>query len=98
MLVYSDKNCDKRPLIINHDTVYLRSNFKEVVDGEGTVGYEFEERQLTLLEYLKEAFPENQVSTDKAIAELLLLFSAYQESVDTAIAELSVLLGGIQNV
>jgi hypothetical protein len=44
MTVYSDANCDKRPIIIDHDIVYLRSNFREVVDSEGAPGWAFEER------------------------------------------------------
>ena len=87
-----------KPIKINKDTVYLRSNIREGVDDEGSPVWEYDERQLSLLDYIKEVFPENQATTDKAIAEIMLLFSAYQESVDTAIAELSMLLGGMQNV
>lgn len=86
-----------KPFEINHNTVYIRSNIHESVDSEGCPVWEYNERQLTVLEYLKEAFPENQVTTDQAIAELMLLFNAYQEQMDAAIAELSVLIGGLTN-
>ena len=95
MIVQADYNYSRKPLEINHNKVYIRSNFKEIIDSEGNKCLEYEERQLTILEYLKEAFPESLITRDKAIAELMILLEAYQKQSDEAIAELSVLIGGI---
>jgi hypothetical protein len=74
---------------INKDTVYLRDNVTKVKDEENnTEFWKYDEKQLTIKEYLRQLIPEN----DNAIAELMDLFCSYQLQNDEAIAELSVLL------
>lgn len=81
-------------LEINVDTVYLRSNIHEIENKEGYKEWEYTEKQMNILEYLKEIVPQNQEITDTAVSELSILFSAYQSQVDSAIAELSMLIAG----
>lgn len=82
---------------INVDTVYLRTNIHKIQNEEGDYLWEYDEQQLTIPEYLKIIVPQNQEISDNAIAELLTLFSSYQQQVDSAIADLSTLLtqGGV---
>ena len=82
---------------INVDTVYLRTNIHQIQNEEGDSLWEYDEQQLTIPEYLKIIVPQNQEISDNAIAELLTLFSSYQQQVDSAIADLSTLLteGGV---
>ena len=86
-------------LEINVDTVYIRSNIKRKIDSEEHPYWEYDEKQLTIEEYLKEVVPLNQQLTDMAIAELTELFASYQQQTDKAIAELSMAItGGVNNV
>ena len=82
---------------MNVDTVYLRTNIHQIQNEEGDSLWEYDEQQLTIPEYLKIIVPQNQEISDNAIAELLTLFSSYQQQVDSAIADLSTLLteGGV---
>lgn len=81
-------------LEINVDTVYLRENIQKKIDSEGNPFWEYDEIQLSLMEYFKKIFPDNE----NAIGELSLLFSSYQNQVDSALAELSIVVGGKNNV
>ena len=47
-------------LEINVDTVYIRSNIKRKVDEDERPYWEYDEKQLTIEEYLKEIVPLNQ--------------------------------------
>lgn len=81
-------------LEINIDTVYLRDNIQKKADSEGNPFWEYDEIQLSLMEYFKKIFPDNE----NAIGELSLLFLSYQSQVDSALAELSIMIGGTNNV
>lgn len=80
-------------LEINVDTVYIRENIHQITKDEKTF-WEYDEKQLSILEYLKDIVPKNQEISDNALAELCNLFVAYQEQIDNAIAEMSILLTG----
>ena len=80
-------------LEINVDTVYIRENIHQITEDEKTF-WEYDEKQLSILEYLKDIVPKNQEISDNALAELCNLFVAYQEQIDNAIAEISILLAG----
>lgn len=86
------------PIEINVDTVYIRENITKITNSDEKEIWQYDEKQLSLAEYLKELVPSNQEISDNAIAELLVLFSQYQQQTDNAIAELSIALGGIENV
>lgn len=87
-----------KPVELNVDTVYLRSNIHRTMNTEGLEVWEYDERQMNIVDYLREIVPENQEISDNAIAELSTLFIAYQEQTDNALAELSIALGGLANV
>lgn len=77
-------------LEINVDTVYKRFNIVSVQNEEDRIEYIYDEDQYTILEYLKEIFPE----TETGLGELSTLLAAYQTQTDQAIAELSIAIGG----
>lgn len=58
-------------LEINVDTVYRRYNIRPYTDQEGRDGYIYDEDELTLLEYLREAVPNNE----KALGEISILLA-----------------------
>lgn len=62
------------PLEINVDTVYIRENIQP--DEEGWI---YDETQMSLLEYFRQSIPQTEETTDKAIAELSLLFLSFNE-------------------
>lgn len=66
------------PLEINVDTVYIRENIQADEDG----GWVYDETQMTLLEYFRQSVPQLENTTDKAIAELSLLFLQLKEQVE----------------
>ena len=59
-------------LEINVDTVYRRYNIHPYTDAEGNQGYEYDEDEMTLLEYFREAVPNNE----KALGELSILIGS----------------------
>lgn len=65
------------PLEINVDTVYIRENIQP--DEEGWV---YDETQMTLLEYFRQNIPQLEETTDKAIAELSLLFLSFNNRLE----------------
>ena len=70
-------------LEINVDTVYIRSNIHRISvqmneEEEPIEVWEYDEQQYTIAEYLKKALPENQATTDAAIAELSMLIASMQ--------------------
>jgi len=81
-------------LEINVDTVYIRTNIQDIHTEEMPVLWQYDEIQMTIEEYLKQAVPENQDIADESIAELSMAFAEYQTQTDMAIAELSSLIGG----
>lgn len=64
-------------LEINIDTVYIRSNIHKTTvnmgEDEHIEVWEYDEQQYTIPEYLNKVLPENQKTTDTAIAELSML-------------------------
>lgn len=85
-------------LEINVDTVYIRTNIRDIHTEEMPMLWRYDEIQLTITEYLKQIVPENQDISDTALAELSMAFAEYQSQTDEAIAELSIALGGMNNV
>lgn len=87
-------------LEINVDTVYIRTNIQDIRTEEMPVLWQYDEIQMTIEEYLKQAVPENQDIADESMAELSMAFAEYQAQTDMAIAELSSLIatGGSLNV
>ena len=85
-------------LEINVDTVYIRTNIQDIHTEEMPVLWQYDEIQMTIEEYLKQAVPENQDIADESMAELSMAFAEYQTQTDMAIAELSSLIGGMYNV
>lgn len=83
------------PIEINVDTVYKRNNIKQIKNAEGNLVWEYDEIQMSIEEYLKEAVPNNQKDTDNALAELMQIFCEYQTQMDKTVAELSILIGGL---
>ena len=81
-------------LEINVDTVYIRTNIQDIRTEEMPVLWQYDEIQMTIEEYLKQAVPENQDIADESMAELSMAFAEYQAQTDMAIAELSSLIGG----
>jgi hypothetical protein len=79
-------------LEVNVDTVYKRYNIHEIIDHEGNPGYEYDVKEMTLLEYFRDALPENQLLNEESIGELSILIGEYQAQVDNTLAELSILL------
>lgn len=79
---------------INVDTVYRRTNIHTYIDNDGIEGYEYDEDELSLIEYFRDAVPQN----DESLGELSILFAAYQAQMDQTIAELSMIVGGQQDV
>ena len=77
-------------LEINVDTVYKRYNIVSTKNKENRAEYTYDEEQYTILEYLKEIFPETEIG----LSELSTLLAAYQAQIDQAIAELSIAIGG----
>ena len=77
-------------LEINVDTVYKRFNIVSTQNEEDRIEYTYDEDQYTILEYLKEIFPETEVG----LGELSALLAIYQTQTDQAIAELSIAIGG----
>ena len=70
-------------LEINVDTVYIRSNIHRTSvqmneEEEPIEVWEYDEQQYTIAEYLKKVLPENQATTDAAIAELSMLIASMQ--------------------
>ena len=93
MTVRKNVNCgNQMPSIleINADTVYKRSNIHTYTDSDGNQGYEYDEIELTTIEYLHEIYPQNE----QALGELGILIATYQAQTDAAIAELSLALAG----
>lgn len=83
------------PIEINVDTVYKRNNIRQIENNEGNLVWEYDEIQMSIEEYLKEAVPNNQKDTDNALAELMQVFYEYQTQMDETVAELSILIGGL---
>ena len=79
------------------DTVYKRYNIHTYEDSDGNAGYEYDEDEMTLVEYFRDSLPENQTLTNEALGELSILFGLYQQEVDETLAELSILLQGAIN-
>ena len=77
-------------LEINVDTVYKRYNIVSIKNEEERIEYTYDEEQYTILEYLKEIFPETEIG----LSELSTLLAAYQTQTDQVIAELSMAIGG----
>ena len=77
-------------LEINVDTVYKRFNIVSIQNEENRTEYTYDEDQYTILEYLKEIFPETEIG----LSELSTLLASYQAQIDQAIAELSIVIGG----
>lgn len=70
-------------LEIDKDTVYVRSNIhRTIVEMDEDYGpievWEYDEQQYGMGEYLNKALPENQATTDAAIAELSMLIASMQ--------------------
>ncbi len=74
------------------DTVFKRTNIHQYSDSEGNHGYEYDEDELTLLEYFRESLPENQDITEETLGELSTVFALYQSQIDQTLAELSLLI------
>lgn len=81
-------------LEINVDTVYRRYNIHEYINTDGIEGYEYDEDEMSLVEYFKDSLPKNQAITEATLGELSILLATYQEQVDQTLAELSILIGG----
>lgn len=79
-------------LVIGVDTVYKRYNIHQYSDSEGIEGWEYDEDELTLPEYFREAFPEGQAISEAALGEFSIILAEYQEQVDATLGELSILL------
>lgn len=79
-------------LEINVDTVYKRYNIHPYIDNDGNNGFEYDEDEMTLVEYFRKTMPENQELTEKTLGELSTLFAVYQEQVDATLGELSILV------
>lgn len=60
------------PIEMNYNTIYIRNNIKQ--DEEGWV---YDEIQMSLQEYLSQIIPQNQETTDEAIAELSMLLVSF---------------------
>lgn len=83
---------------IDVDTVYKAYNIHQITDNEGNNGWEYDEDQYTITEYLRDTVPVNENITEQTLGELSILFATYQVQVDAAIAELSMIAGGNNNV
>ena len=86
-------NTPVQELQIDKDTVYKRYNIHICLNSEGEEEYEYDEDELTLVEYFRESVPRDQNLTEETLGELSILFSQYQQEVDKTLAELSILLG-----
>lgn len=82
---------------IQKDTVYIRSDFREIIDSDGDRMWEYEEKIVPLTSYIEQSYPELENNTSKALAELTTLIFNNQKQIDAAIAELSILIGGAIN-
>lgn len=74
MIKYTNVHCGNIPpqeVEINVDTVYKRYNIHTYIDNDGNQGYEYDEDQMTLLEYLRETVPNNE----KALGEISILLA-----------------------
>ena len=69
------------PFEVNVDTVYRRYNIESYVGPTNEEGWKYDEDELTLVEYLKEAVPENQELTNEALGELTILLTLYQQEI-----------------
>ena len=78
-------------LAICTDTVYKRYNIHTITTDEGIEEYEYDEDQLSLIEYFKQVVPDEEQS----LGELSILFSQYQAEMDKTLAEISILLGEV---
>jgi len=96
--VLRQKDTNVPELEVNVDTVYKRYNIHTMIDSEGNENWEYDEDELTLVEYFRDSLPENQQITEQTLGELSILLSNYQQEVDSTLAELSILIGGISNV
>lgn len=75
---------------LNIDTVYLRSNIHQIEDKQGRKIWEYDEKQMSFMEYFKATVPKSEDNLNAAIVELSLLLAAYKQETDAKIA----LLGG----
>ena len=94
MIVRTSCKDNAKAFEVQKDTVYIRSNIREMVDGDGDTMWEYEQLSMPLSEYVKKSFVEFRSDTDSALAELMLLISERQKQIDSALAELSILIGG----
>ena len=95
--VKAGKDREIPELEVGTDTVYKRYNIHTYIDSDGNEGYEYDEDELSLIEYFKDTLPEDREITEKTLGELSTLFSLYQQQVDSTLAELSILLGEVIN-
>lgn len=96
MIKYTNVHCGDTPpqeVEINVDTVYKRYNIHTYIDNDGNQGYEYDEDQMTLLEYFKEIIP----ADEKALGELSILFATYQMQINKTLGELSMLIQGVNS-
>lgn len=64
-------------LDINVDTVYIRNNIHRIINQDNIEEWEYDEKQLSIDEYLRDTVPTNQNLTEETLAELSILFSKY---------------------
>lgn len=79
---------------ISVHTAFVRSNIRRVVI-DGVSYWQYDEIEMSILDYLKQQLPINQEISDQSFAEITTVLADYQKQVDQAIGELSILIGGV---
>ena len=88
---------DIKKLEIGVDTVYRRYNIHDYEDSEGNKGYEYDEDEMTIAEYLRDEYPEGKQLTEDAIGEITIFLGELQDQFDNAIAELTTYIAEVTN-